>query len=102
MICMSQMRLQSILTLHDAMRGFKILGKGTNFHVVGMGPLHASTRRYHEVVLRQARGLKGHSLMEYWFVLLGMLQRDVVVRFKIWAIGTTVRGQVSVYWTFHG
>lgn len=37
MICMSQMRLQSILTLHDAMRGFEILGKAMNFHVVWMG-----------------------------------------------------------------
>lgn len=35
-----------------------------------------------------------------------MLQRDVVVKFGIWAVGTTVRAQVSVHWmlptTFHG
>ena len=47
MICMSQMRPQSILTSHDAMRGFEILGKAKamSFHVVGMGALHAATRR---------------------------------------------------------
>lgn len=43
--------VQSILTLHDALRGFEILGNAMNFHVVGMEAFHASTRRYHEAVL---------------------------------------------------
>lgn len=53
---MSQKRPQSILTLHDAMRGFEIRGDAMNFHVVGMGAfMRLQGDMYHEVVLHQVK-----------------------------------------------